>query len=360
MGFSPFRATGVTHHDEAGAYPGVTLYALLGGREMLLVDMRGEVVHRWAAPDPKWHCYHGDLLDDGHLLALFTTSGEGKPGGCGAIAELDWDGNMLWKHRNPWIHHDFVRRRNGNTMLLVWDRMAPGRGAQVLAQREKTRLPGLDADKMLGDVVREITPAGEVVWEWRAEDHLDPEIDVVCPLHNFSEWTHANSLDELPNGDLLVSFRLTDTLAIVSRETGEIRWKWGRRTLGHQHDAGVLPDGNVLVFDNCWHQEGQLDASRIVEVDPRTSTIAWEFRASPMVSFFSAHLGGVQRLPNGNTLITEGTSGRIFEVRRDGTIVWEYVTPFSVAFRADANSPRMAKARRYGLDHPGLARLRSR
>jgi hypothetical protein len=35
----------------------------------------------------------------------------------------------------------------------------------------------------------------------------------------------------------------------------------------------------------------------------------------------------MQRQPNGNTLITEGTDGRIFEVSTDGDIVWDYINP---------------------------------
>jgi hypothetical protein len=47
----------------------------------------------------------------------------------------------------------------------------------------------------------------------------------------------------------------------------------------------------------------------------------------PMSSFFALNRGSAQRLPNGNTLIVEATRGRIFEVTRDGSIVWEYIDP---------------------------------
>jgi hypothetical protein len=39
-------------------------------------------------------------------------------------------------------------------------------------------------------------------------------------------------------------------------------------------------------------------------------------------------MDNAQRLLNGNTLITESSFGRFFEVTREGAIVWEYVTPF--------------------------------
>ncbi len=48
----------------------------------------------------------------------------------------------------------------------------------------------------------------------------------------------------------------------------------------------------------------------------------------PAWNFFSPRMGNAQRLPNGNTLITESSFGRFFEVTREGEVVWEYVNPF--------------------------------
>jgi len=67
--------------------------------------------------------------------------------------------------------------------------------------------------------------------------------------------------------------------------------------------------------------------SRVIEVDPHTRGIVWEYRDQSLFDFFSPYIGGAQRLPNGNTLICEGCRGRIFEVTRDGQVVWEYVNP---------------------------------
>ncbi len=44
--------------------------------------------------------------------------------------------------------------------------------------------------------------------------------------------------------------------------------------------------------------------------------------------FYSPRISNAQRLPNGNTLICEGDFGRLFEVTRDGELVWEYVNPY--------------------------------
>ena len=68
--------------------------------------------------------------------------------------------------------------------------------------------------------------------------------------------------------------------------------------------------------------------SRVIEVDPRTSAIVWEYIDQSLFEFFSPYISGAQRLANGNTLICEGCHGRFFEVTTGGEVVWEYVNPF--------------------------------
>ena len=66
----------------------------------------------------------------------------------------------------------------------------------------------------------------------------------------------------------------------------------------------------------------------MIEVNPRTSQIVWEYHDQSLFDFFSPYISGAQRLANGNTLICEGCDGRIFEVTADGQVVWEYVSPY--------------------------------
>jgi hypothetical protein len=65
--------------------------------------------------------------------------------------------------------------------------------------------------------------------------------------------------------------------------------------------------------------------SRVLEIDPVTMRRVWAYTAG--ADFFSTNISGAQRLPNGNTLITEGAPGRVFEVNAEGKIVWEYINP---------------------------------
>jgi hypothetical protein len=80
----------------------------------------------------------------------------------------------------------------------------------------------------------------------------------------------------------------------------------------------------------------------------------WEYTGLSQEQFFSGHISGAQRLPNGNVLICEGTSGRVFEITPRGETVWEWVTPF-VTMNMGHARPWIFRAYRYSPDYPGLA-----
>ncbi|PKB79360.1 MAG: hypothetical protein BZY88_13710 [SAR202 cluster bacterium Io17-Chloro-G9] len=192
-----------------------------------------------------------------------------------------------------------------------------------------------------------------MVNEWRSSDHLDPKTDVICPLEARDAWGAGNDIDASDDDRaFLISFRTVDTVAMVDRSTGEFTWKWGPGEISHQHHPTYLENGHVLLMDNGSHRRG-LSYSRVIEVDPITNEIVWQYRGQPLVSFFTHFTGGAQRLPNGNTLISEGETGRLFEVSSSKVVVWEYVSPLFIESRHDITNG-LFRARRYGLDHPGL------
>lgn len=122
---------------------------------------------------------------------------------------------------------------------------------------------------------------------------------------------------------------------MIDKKTADLVWTWGEDILGHQHDVqmidpGLPGEGNVLIMDNGFGSKFLDTAvSTVFEVDPKTNKIVWYFYGVDprRGSFRSWHLSGCQRLPNGNTLITEGETGRIFEVTPEKEIVWEYINP---------------------------------
>jgi len=192
------------------------------------------------------------------------------------------------------------------------------------------------------------------------------------------DWLHINSVsylgknhwyDEDPINysyfnpeNIIIDSRNANFIAIISKETGDIVWRIGpdysqRTTEGRKlsriiglHNAHMIPDGlpgagNILVFDNGGIAGYGLFGfpnqfrfySRVLEFNPITLEIVQEYthkkglnvfpRYGEFHKFFSYTLSSVQRLPNGNTLVTEGFSGRIFELTPENKIVWEFVTP---------------------------------
>jgi hypothetical protein len=131
-----------------------------------------------------------------------------------------------------------------------------------------------------------------------------------------------------------------------------LRWKYGAPDVVHQHHASALPNGNIQIFDNGMHRIG-MPNSRVVEVDPSSSKLVWEYAGEPPEQFFSAHISGAERQPNGNVLICEGASGRVFEVTRRGETVWEWVTPFVINNQGRLR-PWLFRVYRYAADFPAL------
>jgi hypothetical protein len=79
-----------------------------------------------------------------------------------------------------------------------------------------------------------------------------------------------------------------------------------------------------MFFDNAGGDPA-CGASRILEIDPATQAIVWSYDGCTGPRFDSNIRGIQQQLANGNLLVTEATGGRVFEITREGQIVWEYV-----------------------------------
>ena len=99
--------------------------------------------------------------------------------------------------------------------------------------------------------------------------------------------------------------------------------------------------------------------SRVLKINPVTLDLVWSY-TNPR--FFSTNISSAQRLPNGNTLVTAGAGGCIFEVTREGIIVWEYMYPLFSGANA-SNAVYRAYRVPYGWNddepgHPGRRRLR--
>ena len=221
MGWSQHHPVGLIYSAPQHCFRGYTLTTNNRGNHARLIDLEGRVCHQWHSGQGIGYAY---LLPNGNLL--LRTSPPEDAGGAetiggfsGAILELDWDSNVVWEYQNPYIHHDYERLPNDNTLVLLFELLSPELTEAIQGDRRTDE----DPEQMFGDVVKEIAPDGAVVYEWKSWEHLSPEEDTICPLEDPREWTHGNSLKVTPEGDLLVSFRRISTVGIVDKASGEFR-----------------------------------------------------------------------------------------------------------------------------------------
>jgi uncharacterized protein (UPF0248 family) len=309
-------------------------------RTVYLIDLGGNVVHTWEMPYPPG--MSGYLTERGTLFFNGRTSEENFlsrfPFKAGVVLEADWNGKVLWEVRHPDHHHYGILLRNGNVLLHCMGQVPDDIARRVSGGMVEGNMQSgayaaradADAGKMYSDYLAEVTRTGQTVWEWRTWDHLDPVTDGIAEIQApRTLWAHGNSVQELPDGDILASYRPTSTVIRISRKTGKILWKIGPPMVAGQHAPTLLANGNILIFDNGVHRlDDAMPYSRVIELNPATNQIVWKYQDKPAWNFFSPRMGIAQRLPNGNTLITESSFGRFFEVTSQGEVVWEYVNPF--------------------------------
>ncbi len=344
--------TGLTAWDPTKTYDGYTLFCSnMNQREVYLIDMDGNLAHKWELdlpPEQQGFAWAPCFMPNGNLFHSIHVPSTQAPMMVfvgGLLMEIDWDGNIVWQLEQPAQHHDTCLLPNGNILVLNNEIAPPEVAAKV-----QGGMPGQSEDTW-SDWVAEVTREGEVVWEWHAWEHLDPEIDIMNACDTREEWTHGNSVEQMPDGNILISFRNINTVAIIERSTGDVIWRLGPPVLAQQHHPSCLDNGNILIFDNGAHRlDMSVPYSSVIEVDPKTSEVVWEYTDRNMFDFFSPFISGAQRLPNGNTLITEGNFGRLFEVTTEKEIVWEYINPFIAQHEMLGENNWVFRAYRYAAE----------
>ena len=184
------------------------------------------------------------------------------------------------------------------------------------------------------------------------------------------DWVHGNAIDYNPDLDqIMLSSRQFSELWVIDHsitteeaasEKGDLLYRWGNpqiyqagtdddQQLFWQHDTHWIPDGlpgegNILIFNNGNGYHGLKRYHSSVEeiIPPRFDGNAyqkdphsafgpdlptWTYTAENPREFYAHLASGAQRLPNGNTLITHGPKGTVFQVTPDGTTVWKYINP---------------------------------
>ena len=368
----------------AQAFQGYTLYAPNNSRYTYLIDMNNTVVHSWTHTTAGGYSVY--LLEDGSILRTANANNPQLNGGgaTGFVQRIGWSGNIIWQYTYSSAtylsHHDIEPMPNGNVLLIAWEVKTAAQAVQAGLSRSTVLWP----DHII-EVQPTGTSGGNIVWQWHAWDHLvqqyNPSKSNYGVVKDHAElldinmgssgvgisggdWMHLNAISYNPTLDqIVISSHTLNEIYVIDHSTttaeaashqggrsgkgGDILYRWGMPSnygaSGSQvfsvvHCAvwittGLPGAGNILAFNNGDNQQ----RSVVMEIVPPSSSTGvytlvsgsaygpsaptWTFTAS---GFYSDHLGSCQRLPNGNTLIAQSTSGRLFEVTSSGSIVWSY------------------------------------
>ncbi|EPC00832.1 hypothetical protein L861_13660 [Litchfieldella anticariensis FP35 = DSM 16096] len=333
---------GVTIHEPGLAQDGLTLYTSGNAPAAYLIDMNGDVVHEWRRPfseiwqegvgsiekprpDEFVHMRNARALPNGDLIALYEGNGD-TPYGYGVV-KLDRDSNVIWSYPGR-THHQLDIAPDGKIYVLTHEVVDDEVDVLGKQPRLEDFLVVLSPDGEELQKTRLLTTLGQSKYARMLESV--PGRTLWDPLHNntveYIDRQKARNFAFGEEGQVLVSFRALHVIAVFDPETEDFTWAT-RGPWDAQHDPDILPNGNILLFDNRGNQNEAEGESRILELDPQTMEIVWQYRGTAEQPFASQIRGDQQRLANGNTLITESDGGRLLEVTPEGEIVWEFLNP---------------------------------
>jgi len=382
------RESGVRLYKE-GALDGYTLLSVSdwpgmatgeGGGYTALIDMSGNRVHAYPGVAAGKMLRGGAVIGGADFVLLplgdwASLRQEARDGSTEwTFSEWEYYGDEVgWSSRS---HHDF--QREGNPVGYY----APGQdyvmeGNTLILAHANEHRPEISWVALLDDIFYEIDWTGTSVLEWHAADHInefgfdEAALEEIYSLGR--DWLHMNSMSWLgqnhwyeDTGDtrfhprnIILSSRHACFIVIIDHQTGDVVWRVGpdysegmpgadMGPLIGLHHAHMIPkglpgEGNILLFDNGgvagyggtdWYLKRYRRLySRVVEFDPISFEIVWEYSpANGDLLGYSQMLGGAQRLPNGNTLITSGGLGQVLEVTAEKEIVWAYISVYGGFF----------------------------
>lgn len=331
--------TGVRVFEKGRVEDGLILFHSVVGNKAVVIDLNGNVLREFKIAPPGYTLYR-PIRDGsrGTIRAILTKNDNRNQR---VIAEISPSGVIINKTSHRWFTHDFHQLPEGRMLCVV---------------RENREYKG---SYFSDTTILELHANGSVIWRWSPFDHIDElrhgsEIREAIvnkltdnPFHinsiQYISWPEAYTRFEEPI--VVASARNIDSVFIIGRRSGRVLYEMPDLTLG-QHHARLLPEkypgrGNIIVFDNGLSfspfEKEPRPNSRVLEFDIEKQAIVWKYEHP---KFFSPIVGAQQRFASGNTFITEGYFGRLFEVNYDGKIVWDYVYP-------EANDPAAHPKRLY-------------
>ena len=297
--------------------------------EFVGITREGEVVWVGRSGDTTAGASFFEATNDGLLLNYYPSGSQGS----GRIYDLlSITSDTVSQIQSPFsMHHDGASLPNGNL-------------ASMHRVRRLVEVPGHGEVPLAGDAIAEVTPDGDVVWEWNSFDHLDTNrFPVGVSQINSGDWTHGNTLDYLPEtNELLAGFRNQNQVMTIDRSTQEITRTFGEdgdytllsgTWFRGQHQASIHSGDLLTVFDNHYPKTPALK-TRVVEYrfsdDQKTAEEIWSYD----LGYFYRSGGEATVLENGHLRVSAGGANRdddapiqVIEFDENRSIVWHVEVP---------------------------------
>jgi hypothetical protein len=231
--------------------------------------------------------------------------------------------------------HDVILRPDGSYWLMCDD-------TRTL---DLSGMGGLASAQVTGTAIQHVGANGALLFSWTPFDHFDiADLPPSARSGAAVNWTHGNSLDLDADGNVTISFRNLSEVAKIDVATGTVLWRMGGTrnqfaiantavpAFARQHGLRLTGPGQLLLLDNYGDSLDSRAELYEYDVQQRTVSLVASYGSRPPVT---AQLGGsVQALPNGRTLVSFGTAGRVEEYDAAGNVVWRIEGNPGYVFRA--------------------------
>lgn len=315
---------------------------------VFLINRDGRVVHSWKT---EWPVKTPRLDAEGNLWVAqgIPWIGDGQP----KLDKLDKNSNVLWSKSIPQLHHDFELLEGGKRVAYA-ERypLLP----EIIPSAYKSHTP---FKPWAGERIVEIdTGTGETLRSFTLESLLPREEPNEAQLKS-GDIFHLNSIRYVNSNPLnshpawLVSLRNISQIALLEM-TGELIWISPKWAFSYPHDATMLENGDILVFNNGRDR----NYSTVDQWSLKSQNLVWQYKSKFKYELYSHYQGSAQRLNNGNTLIANSFMGYIFEISGAGEIIQDFINPF---FKNEKSlswpfSP-VFRVRKYNSDEVDFTRL---
>ncbi len=256
--------------------------------------------------------------------------------GEGVIADTSYHTLKLVRTGNGYQAdlHEFLLTPSGDALFTV--------DSLVLVHLPGTK-PGA-LSPLLDSIVQEVdVRTGLVVWEWHALGHIPLADSYATPANSsYYDAYHLNSIQLLAGHRVLISARDTSAVYEIDRSTGRVLWTLGGRAssfrLGRgarfyfQHDAQLLPGGQISLFDDEGGPpiEGPASRGLILRLDLRhhAARVVHQYRR-PGTPTLADSEGSLQTLASGDRFVGFGSTPFFSQFSAKGRLVFDASLPIN-------------------------------